>query len=120
MSEGRDPLGKRALFEGLSAPPPPAGREEPEPPRRRLPTLRRTRVVSPPSAAGEEVRRPAVQAGCLSVECSACAARTQIGLIDFAIYQLPVGLWLPRGRFDHRMTCPACRRRTWLSVSLRR
>jgi hypothetical protein len=77
-------------------------------------------VIPAAGPGGEVGRRPVVQAGCLSVECSACAARTQIGLVDFLIYQLPVGLWLPRGRFDHRMTCPACRRRTWLSVSLRR
>jgi hypothetical protein len=65
----------------------------------------------------EDRRPPAVEAGSLVVECSACAERTRIGLVDFVIYQLPVGLWLPRGRYDHRMTCPSCRRRTWLSVT---
>jgi hypothetical protein len=28
--------------------------------------------------------------------------------------------WLPRRPFDRWMTCPACRRRSWTSVTLTR
>jgi hypothetical protein len=45
---------------------------------------------------------------------------SRIGLVDLVLFQLPFGYWLPRGRFDRRMTCPACRRRTWASVTWRR
>jgi len=41
-------------------------------------------------------------------------------VLDLLIFQFPVGVWLPRGRYDHRMTCPVCRKRAWCSVTLRR
>jgi hypothetical protein len=43
-----------------------------------------------------------------------------VGLLDLLIYQFPVGAWLPRGKYDRRMTCPSCRKRAWCSVTLRR
>jgi len=45
---------------------------------------------------------------------------TRVGLIDFLLLQFPLGAWLPRRVFDRWMTCPACRRRTWTSVTLTR
>jgi hypothetical protein len=31
-----------------------------------------------------------------------------------------VAVWVPGRSFDRWMTCPACRRRTWISVTLSR
>lgn len=87
---GRDPLGKRALFSAAPAP------------------------------AGTDAEHPGIGHGPIVVVCSACGAESRIGVLDFLIYQLPMGYWLPRGRFDHRMTCPACRRRVWAGVTFRR
>ncbi|MDA8358362.1 MAG: hypothetical protein M0Z95_19205 [Actinomycetota bacterium] len=58
--------------------------------------------------------------GSFIVSCSTCGAESRIGLLDLLIFQLPLGWWLPRGRYDHRMTCPACRRRAWVGVTVRR
>ena len=49
-----------------------------------------------------------------------CRQTSHVGVLDLLIFQFPVGVWLPRGRFDHRMTCPSCRKRAWCSVTLRR
>ena len=62
---------------------------------------------------------PLVDRGSFTVECERCRQVSRIGLLDLLIYQFPIGGWLPRGKFDRRMTCPSCRRRSWCSVSLR-
>jgi hypothetical protein len=67
-----------------------------------------------------DMTRPAAGGGAVTVTCERCGARTRIGWVDLALFQLPLGYWWPRGRFDRRMTCPACRRRVWASVTLRR
>ncbi len=90
-AEGRDPLGKRALFSTASGP-----------------------------EATDDAERPGIGRGPIVVTCASCGAQSRIGVLDFLIYQLPLGYWLPRGRFDHRMTCPACRRRVWAGVTIRR
>jgi hypothetical protein len=63
---------------------------------------------------------PLADRGTFTVECERCAQTSHVGALDLLIFQFPVGVWLPRGRFDHRMTCPVCRKRAWCSVTLRR
>jgi hypothetical protein len=58
--------------------------------------------------------------GSFTVECARCQQTSRVGVLDLLIFQFPLGVWLPKGKFDHRMTCPACRRRAWCSVTLRR
>lgn len=88
-----DPLGKRALFWW---PGPPIGPGQ-------------TDIDGDPLLAK----------GPVTVECPSCRVTSRIGIVDFLIFQLPFGVWLPWGRFSHRMTCPACRRRVWASVTVR-
>ena len=52
---------------------------------------------------------PALRPGLVASGCSTCSAPSS-----------PIGIWLPRGRFDRRMTCPACHKRSWCSVTMRR
>jgi hypothetical protein len=54
--------------------------------------------------------------GVVVVQCSDCGVSTELSYLDFAIANLPVGVWLPvvGGRFNRRMTCPSCRRWTWM------
>jgi hypothetical protein len=63
---------------------------------------------------------PLAGRGSFTVECQRCRQTSYVGVLDLLIFQLPIGFWLPRGRFDRRMTCPSCRQRSWCSVSLRR
>lgn len=86
------PAGKRALFSG-------AGLGEME------------------SACSDN---PIADRGSFTVVCRRCRQVSRVGLLDMVIFQFPVGFWLPGRRFDHRMTCPACRTRAWCSVTLRR
>jgi hypothetical protein len=116
-----DPLGKRALFwapvreveSGHSA----QGTAE-------LPLGKRALFSSAPAPDDEIGRGPSASPltgrGPILVTCSACGVASRVGLVDFLFLQLPLGYWLPRGRFDHRMTCPACRQRVWAGVTLRR
>lgn len=64
------------------------------------------------------VRRPT--AGPIAVSCSSCGSSCRVGVVEFLRLQFPFGAWLPRRRFDRWMTCPACQRRTWTSVTLSR
>jgi hypothetical protein len=127
MTDGPDPLGKRALYwmpvepeagvdpvdDGATHHTRPAGRHA---------------LFSDATPAGERVRdRSTVTAddplppkGVLAVACSTCGAVTRVGVVEFLVLHLPVGAWLPGRTFDRWMTCPACRRHTWTSVTLAR
>jgi hypothetical protein len=87
------PLGKRALFSGA----------RPE-----------------PDSLAMTSGNPLDDRGSFTVECARCRQTSRVGMLDMLIFQLPLGVWLPRRRFDHRMTCPSCRKRAWCSVTLRR
>jgi hypothetical protein len=106
-----DPLGKRALYGVPSeAPPPDASAVT-------LPVGKRALY----SGGGPKAEGPdGAPRGAVTVQCQRCQQRSQIGLVDLVILQFPFGVWLPRGRFDRRMTCPSCRKRAWCSVTLRR
>ena len=72
------------------------------------------------ASLAETSENPIAGRGAFVVECERCHQSSYVGVLDLLIFQLPIGIWLPRGRFDRRMTCPACRKRSWCSVSLRR
>jgi len=122
-----DPLGKRALFwvPGPAGPGPGGATEVVGVGRRALFSSGAVgggadaaglgRPAPPPSLAN-----PLAERGSFVVECGSCRAVSRVGLLDLLIFQLPFGAWLPRGRFDRRMTCPACRHRVWASVTVRR
>jgi hypothetical protein len=118
-----DPLGKRALFWVAAAEPASgsagAGSEKTV----ALPVGKRAlysgaRPESDSLAATSG--NPLDERGSFTVECQRCRQTSHVGVLDLLIFQLPLGYWLPRGRFDRRMTCPSCRKRAWCSVSLRR
>lgn len=111
---GPDPLGKRSLFWATPAPPTHGAVGK-----RALYSGGHGTAGDRPTAAGAEAN-PVLERGPLRVACSVCGAVSRVGLLDFVLYQLPLGYWWPRGTYDRRMTCPACRRRVWASVSLRR
>ena len=118
-----DPLGKRALYWAPSAVP---GGYEPSdaaPPATVLPVGKRalysgaSAEVDDPSATSDN---PLAGRGTFTVRCQRCRQLSRVGLLDLLIFQFPIGVWVPRGRFDRRMTCPSCRKRSWCSVTLRR
>ncbi len=114
---GPDPLGKRALFWVPTS----AGTESSQP--RALPVGKRALFSGAKPQDDDDVLasdNPLAARGSFVVECERCHQSTHVGVLDLLLYQLPFGVWLPRGRFDRRMTCPACRKRAWCSVSLRR
>jgi hypothetical protein len=117
---GADPEGKAALFSA-----PPAGgaaRGSAHPPG---PTGKRALFSVPePNPDGTGAGGPDPEAavrgqGPVTVECERCHTVSRIGLFQLLVCQFPVGYWLPRPKFDHRMTCPACGQLVWASVTLR-
>jgi hypothetical protein len=73
-----------------------------------------------PGRATATADEPLPSTGVLSVACSTCGSVSRVGLVEFLVLQFPFGAWLPGRTFDRWMTCPACRRRTWTSVTLAR
>jgi hypothetical protein len=115
-----DPLGKRALFwvpsvgeagaiEAGGAVALPVGKR----------ALYSNALAEPDSLAMTS-GNPLDERGSVTVECARCRQTSHIGLLDLLIFQFPLGVWFPRRRFDHRMTCPSCRKRAWCSLTLRR
>jgi len=119
-----DPLGKRALFWVPSAAQSegPAGRGSSGMKvalpvgKRALYSGARPETDSLASTSGN----PLDKRGVFTVECQRCRQTSHVGVLDLLIFQFPLGVWLPRGKFDRRMTCPSCRKRAWCSVTLRR
>ena len=112
----RDPMGKRALFSVANPPRDGApGAARTISPTAMSPTAMSPTAMSKQSlfSASEDARR----FGTVVVECSACGARSRLGWAEFAWRHLPFWLWLPWMRYSRLMACPACDRRTWLSVS---
>ncbi len=117
MSPDPDPLGRRALF-GPAGGPSTVDRA----------AGKRALFSDAPAAAdgggdgasGPPARPSTGGSGPLTVTCSRCGSSVRVGPVEFVRLQLPVGVWLPRRGFDRWMTCPACRRRAWTSVTLRR
>lgn len=137
MAPGLDPLGKRALFwmpvdpdAGVSDDPSRvAGESAAHGPvsRRARPAGKHALYSEPTPASERETATWAGQAtdplpphGLFVVACSTCGSVSRVGLLEYLWCQLPVPVWLPRRTFDRWMTCPACRRRTWTSVTLTR
>lgn len=125
MTDGPDPLGKRALFwmpveatteDGRSTTGERSARPRPACPlgKHALYTEGGSDDDGPTAPSGD----PMPDRGVFTVTCSACGQISRIGLLDLLVLQFPVGIWFPGRTFDHRMTCPACRRRAWLSVTL--
>ena len=117
-----DPLGKQALYWVPSAA---AGGEESgvSSPTTVLPVGKRA-LYSGASADADSASttsdNPLIDRGTFTVRCQRCREVSRVGLLDLLIFQFPIGVWVPRGRFDRRMTCPSCRKRAGCSVTLRR
>ena len=132
---GQDPLGKRALFwlpveERATDPVPADAGDDPggahgSPPRVRAAGKRA--LYSAATPAGERWGAgpvpgsdPLPARGLVAVACSSCGDVRRVGLLRVAALHLPVAAWVPGRRFDRWMTCPSCRHRTWVSVTLAR
>jgi len=134
MDDRLDPLGRRALFwlpvdvqvavEDRAEVQPGAAPSSTGPRRARPAGKHALYSAATPAADGGTATStatatdPLPRRGLLRVECSACGAVTPVGLLDFALLHLPIGWWIPGRVFDHRMNCPACRRRAWTSVTV--
>jgi hypothetical protein len=146
VAEGPDPLGKRALYwmqideqaevddhSGRTADRSTGrGTAQPTPAGRHARAAGKHALYSEATPAGDSVESattatatataddPVPQRGVLSVACSSCGSISRVGVMAFVLLQFPFGAWLPGRTFDRWMTCPACRRRTWNSVTLSR
>jgi len=132
VSDAPDPLGKRALFWA------PAERDEGGPRRaaeRDVPgkyalfsdeARAAGTKVHPVRPVGRDARfSPSLRqfgsgrgiVSAIAVDCSRCSTRSEIHLAEFLMLHLPIWLWRPGRGYTRFMTCPACRRRTWVSAS---
>ena len=115
-----DPLGKRALFWVPSAGEP----ESTEPGGTVALPVGKHALYSGALPETDSLAltsgNPLDERGTFTVACARCRQTSHVGVLDLLIFQFPLGVWLPRGRFDRRMTCPSCRKRAWCSVTLRR
>ncbi len=140
MAAGPDPLGKRALYwlpveeravggddhRSRRRPAEGTGTIRRDPDRGHARPSGKRALFSAATPVGEEEGAEYTATGTLPsqgivvVACSSCGSVTRIGILDLLWLQFPFGAWLPRRVFDRWMTCPACRRRTWTSVTLSR
>jgi hypothetical protein len=109
-----DPLGRRSLFW--------AGSTEEE----RLVRGIESRPLGKHAFYSQEenVRQKAgsfrqIPVGPVVVVCASCAVRSEVSVPQFLALHLPFWLWRPGRGYARLMTCPACRKRTWLSATWR-
>ena len=147
MTDAPDPLGKRALFWAPAAredgPPGPSDRDLSGKHALFSEEARTGAILSGPGrriaavAANDKTRRaaaadvgrpdplavrPTRPAGrflpSITVGCSSCGVTSRVDVMEFVVLHLPIWLWKPGRGYSRFMTCPACRRRTWVSASL--
>jgi len=113
-------LGRRALFSSAAPAEGPAGtaagRRRPRQPAEPAAEPIGSAAVGEPTgndhlAAASPTPRSVV------LHCATCGARSTVGLLQFARLHLPLFVWRPGRGFTRFMTCPACRRRAWVSAS---
>ena len=92
---GRDPQGKRALFET------PAVEMSEESAERGRTAVFSTSTPIPGTAV---------------VECSSCGVHTRIGFAEAIVRILSFTLWVPLKTHSRWMRCPSCERRAWCRV----
>jgi hypothetical protein len=86
--------------------------------KRKTSVLKAVQVASPEVSAADEGTRPAQgMLGPVVLRCSSCGARSEVDVVEYLVLHLPVWLWRPGRGFTRFMTCPACRRRTWVSAA---
>jgi hypothetical protein len=134
-----DVPGKHALYSGTTTAGSPGRRSRPStgtdgaapgrsghPSNRRSAGDRRTRPAGGPSTAAhsgagttDDLQRPDSSGmfGSLTLHCSSCRVRSQVDLVEFVVLHVPLWFWRPGRGYTRFMTCPACRRRTWVSAS---
>lgn len=117
MTDAPDPLGKRALFWA------PANRVEDEPLPGKEPAVAGKYALFS-GAQDEDSEHPGQREGGgtgllppVALHCSSCGTRTEVDVVKYFGLHLPFFLWRPGRGFTRFMTCPACRRRTWVSAS---
>jgi hypothetical protein len=139
--DGEEVPGKRALYSdgGLAVPPEsrvpprsagsnrslsgiadhpsnrrPTGPRRPAPPEAGAAARRAAAAVAP-----DDLERPVGSGmfGSLTLHCSSCRVQSQVDLVEYIVLHLPIWLWRPGRGYTRFMTCPACRRRTWVSAS---
>jgi hypothetical protein len=118
-----DPLGKRALFWVPSAGESESSEFSGSGVTTALPVGKRALYSGArpdPDSVAMTSGNPLDERGSFTVECARCGQTSHVGVLDLLIFQLPLAVWRPRRRFDHRMTSPTCRKRAWCSVTLRR
>ncbi|MCL4442685.1 MAG: hypothetical protein M1456_01140 [Actinobacteria bacterium] len=54
---------------------------------------------------------------CVDITCGSCKKTTTVTIQEFLMMHWPIWVWLPGRGNTHLLTCPMCRKRTWLSVS---
>lgn len=123
MTDAPDPLGKRALFWAPGA----SGEEIVLPGQKEKVTGKRAlfSAVTEQTRPDEKVpdHRDVDPRGAgrllppVAVHCSSCGALTEVDVMDFVSLHVPFFLWRPGRGFTRFMTCPSCRRRSWISAS---
>lgn len=68
-------------------------------------------------AGGAEARPGSSGLGAVRLQCATCGTRSTVDLLHFLRLHLPFFVWRPGPGFARFMTCPACRRRSWISAS---
>jgi len=73
----------------------------------------------PTEGGADDLERPVGTGmfGSLTVNCSSCRVRSQVDLVEYVVLHLPLWFWRPGRGYTRFMTCPACRRRTWVSAT---
>ncbi len=100
----RDPMGKRALFEG-----PPAAVDD---------TIEDDPLVGGDAPQGTAALYSAGphRPGTVVLDCSNCGVHSRMSLVEAGVRIAFISLWIPGKRYSRWIQCPECERRTWSRI----
>lgn len=71
-----------------------------------------------PAGDGKEALFSGASRGPIKIDCARCAQTSEVGVFDALGRLARFSFWIPGRTYSHRLTCPACHRRSWTRLRL--
>lgn len=68
---------------------------------------------APKPGGGKEALFSGSSGGPIKIDCARCAQTSVVGVFDALARLARFSFWIPGRTYSHRLTCPACHRRSW-------
>ena len=69
-----------------------------------------------PNRDGKDALYSGDDTGPIKIDCARCGETTRVSIIDAMGRIVRFSYWIPRRTYSHRLSCPACGKRSWTRI----